>query len=458
MRLAGAVSLAVLATSGLSSVAISSLGQDIIRIDAFAGLDSRPAPGPGTNFLLVGTDGRDSITPQQKQLYHLGGAACHCTDTIMLAHLSADRSRLSIISIPPDTYVRLPNRTPGAGRRPGTHPARINVAYAEGGPSLTVRTVEQLTHVHIDHYLETDFTSFMQTVDALGGVPVCTDRPLHDPKSGLALPAGTTVLNGGRALEYVRARSVNGTLNFGRMEHQQRFIAQAIQRATSSGVLFDPDRLSRTADTALRSLRADKQLNSADLLNMAQTMRHFSPSSMEFAIVPVGNAHFRVPHVGTTVMWNKKAASKLFDAIRHDRPLTVHPHKRHAPQGIPVEVNPAMIRVEVMNGTDKPGLALRAAQALDATGFTAWAVTGVPQKVTHTVIVYDPRWDESVQSLATALPGSTLHAVKGQGPVMRVTVGTDYRSVRLVRPEDPTPWVDTTTGIAALAGDQLVCL
>src|SRR5690348_835671 len=93
MRLAGAVSLAVLTTSGLSNVAISSLGQSIVRIDTFAGLGGRPAPGPGTNFLLVGTDGRDNVTPQQKQLYHLGGTACHCTDTIMLVHLSADRSR-----------------------------------------------------------------------------------------------------------------------------------------------------------------------------------------------------------------------------------------------------------------------------------------------------------------------------------------------------------------------------
>ncbi|MCQ4085034.1 LCP family protein [Streptomyces sp. RB6PN25] len=471
MRLAGVVSLAVLTTSGLSNAAISSLGEHIARIDAFGGLDHRPPPDPGTTFLLVGTDGRDSITPAEKRLYHLGGWACHCTDTIMLAHLSADRSRLSVVSIPRDTYVRLPNRGPGDGRRPGTgtststststspgtHPARINAAYAEGGPSLTVRMVEQLTQVHIDHYLEMDFTSFMQTVDALGGVPVCTARPLHDPKSGLVLPAGTTVLGGGRALEYVRSRYVDGTSDFGRMERQQRFMAQVIQRATSSGVLLDPSRLARTVNTALASVRADKQLSSADLLNLAQAMRNFSPSSSEFTTVPVANAHFRVPHVGTTVTWNQKAASKLFDAVRHDHPLAVHHRKRHAPQGIPVDVDPATINVEVMNGTGRPGLALRTAEALHATGFSAWAVSGVPQKAARTVISYDPRWDDSMRSLATALPGSVLHAVKGQGPVMRVTVGSAYRSVRQVRTDDPTPWVDDSTGIAALTGDQVVC-
>lgn len=457
MRLAGAVSLAVLTTSGLSNAAIGSLGAHIARVDAFAGLGNRPAPDPGTNFLLVGTDGRDSITPQQKRLYHLGGAACHCTDTIMLAHLSDDRSRLSVISIPRDTYVRLPNRSPGGRLGPGTHPARINAAYAEGGPSLTVRSVEQLTNVHIDHYLEMDFTSFMQTVDALGGVPVCTARPLRDPQSGLVLPAGTTVLDGGRALEYVRARSVDGTSDFGRMERQQRFFAAVIQRTTSSGVLLDPGRLSRTVDTALRSVRADKQLGSADLLHLAQAMRGFSPGSAEFTTVPIGNARLRVPHVGTMVTWNGKAAAKLFDAIRHDRPIAVHHRGRHEPKGIPVTVDPAAIRVEVANGTGKPGLALRTAKALHATGFAAWAVSGAHQRTARTVIAYDPRWDESARSLATALPGATLRTVTGQGPVMKVTVGTDYRSVRRVRPADPAAWIDGTTGIAAFTGDELTC-
>jgi LCP family protein required for cell wall assembly len=167
-RMATALSVLVLGAGGVGHTIISRL-DDIGRIDPFRDIKNRPGDGRGMNVLLVGTDGRDRITPAEKATYHLGGAPCHCTDTVMILHVSADRSRVSVVSLPRDSYAVVPaHRDLVTGRERAAHPIKLNAAYAEGGPGLTVRTVEQMTHVKISHYVEVDFTSFMKTVDALG--------------------------------------------------------------------------------------------------------------------------------------------------------------------------------------------------------------------------------------------------------------------------------------------------
>src|SRR5439155_5305628 len=143
------------------------------------------------------------------------------------------------------------------GRPRPKHPVKLNAAYAEGGPNLTVRTVEHMTGVHIDHYLEVDFTSFMRSVDAVGGVEICTPRPLKDSFTGLDLPAGKTLLGGGQALQYVRSRHIDASADLGRMHRQQRFLASLIHKITSSGVLMNPIRFKDVAETMLESVRAD---------------------------------------------------------------------------------------------------------------------------------------------------------------------------------------------------------
>src|SRR5690606_8262963 len=127
---------------------------------------------------------------------------------------------------PRDSYAELPEHVDRTtGQRHGPHPVKLNAAYAEGGPALTVRTVEKMTNLKIDHYLEVDFTSFMRTVDVIGGVRICTAEPVKDSHTGLDLPAGTHTLSGGQALQYVRSRHVDGASDLGRMKRQQHFLA-----------------------------------------------------------------------------------------------------------------------------------------------------------------------------------------------------------------------------------------
>ncbi|WP_240965778.1 LCP family glycopolymer transferase [Streptomyces zingiberis] len=383
---------------------MAGLGSTIERVDPFTGLSGRPdrsrqdGSGEALTFLVVGTDGRDRITEEQRRRFRLGGEPCHCTDTILLVHLSADRRRADVVSIPRDTYVGLPldgeapdgrargearggtgggadrgqeagtergpagTTAPGPGSgadgpgpdsgeptagsdsgvgsgpgldagpgpgRTGTRAIKINSAYAEGGPRLTVRTVERLTGVRVDHYLEVDFAGFIRTVDHLGGVEVCTPVPLRDERSGLDLPAGTSRLGGGEALAYVRARHVDAEGDLGRMRRQQRFLAALVDRAARSGVLLNPVKLTGAAEALLGSVRADPGLGTAELIGLGRAMRGLTASASEFVTVPVADPDHRVPGIGSTVLWDAAAAEQIFAAMREDRPLPGAARRHH---------------------------------------------------------------------------------------------------------------------------------
>ncbi|MFB7516475.1 LCP family protein [Streptomyces sp. NPDC056144] len=464
MRMATALSVVVLAAGGIGHAVVTGLDTGITRVDPFKDMKNRPQAGHGMNVLVVGTDGRDRITQEEKEKYRLGGAPCHCTDTVMLVHISEDRERASVVSLPRDSYAEMPEHVDvNSGRKHRSHPVKLNAAYAEGGPGLTVRTVESMTGVKIDHYLEVDFTSFMRTVDAVGGVQICTTRPLKDSYTGLDLAAGTHDLDGGGALQYVRSRHIDGAADIGRMQRQQRFMAALIDRATSGGVLLNPVRFREMATAMLGSVRADEGFGTDQMLALAKAMRGFTPASSEFVSVPIGDMSFPVKGIGSTVKWDAAKAQKLFQALREDRPLAPAPAagaqkggaKSSAPKTLVVDVPPKTIRVQVHNGTRTDGLGRKVDDALRATGFdtTRTPMTGAGQEHARTVVEYDPRWDRSAKSLAAALPGSELRAVPGRGGTLRVIVGGDYRGVTPVRAEE----APRGGPFEAVTGDQVVC-
>ncbi|MFD9333434.1 LCP family protein [Streptomyces sp. NPDC060028] len=458
MRIAAGLSVVVLGSGAIGHAVMTGLDTGIERVDPFKDMKNRPQAGHGVNFLLVGTDGREKITAEEKREYRLGGAPCHCTDTIMLVHISADKERASVVSLPRDSYAEVPahqDLVTGKAHKP--HPVKLNAAYAEGGPNLTVRTVENMTRVKIDHYLEVDFTSFMKTVDAMGGVEICTAKTMRDANTGLDLLPGTHRLSGGQALQYVRSRHVDGASDIGRMQRQQRFIAALIHQSTSGGVLLNPVKFKELSSTLLGSVRADKGFGSEQMLALGQAMRDFTPSSSEFASVPIGDPSFPVKSIGSTVKWDEPKAAKLFEALRDDRPLApAAPGRPARPQSaVPVDVAPQQVRVQVENGTRIDGLGGRVDSALRATGFdtTGAPGNGASRDVKRTVITYDPRWDRSARTVSAALPGSELRAVAGQGRTVVVVAGADYTKVVAVRGEDPYQGGATSV----ITGDQVVC-
>ncbi|MFF3325484.1 LCP family protein [Streptomyces sp. NPDC002889] len=458
MRVATSLSVLVLGVGGIGHAVVTSVDDGIGRVDPFRDMKNRPEDTHGMNFLVVGTDGRDKITKEQKKKYRLGGAGCRCTDTIMLVHISEDRQRASVVSLPRDSYAEIPEHTDErTGRHHEPHPVKLNAAYSEGGPALTVRTVEHMTKVKIDHYLEIDFTSFMKTVDVVGGVEVCTARPLQDTYTGLNLAVGTHKLTGGQALQYVRSRHIDGAADLGRMQRQQRFLAALIHQATSRGVLLNPVKFQQVASTMLDSVRADKGFGTEQLVALGRAMQGFSPASSEFTSVPVGKIGHVVKGIGSTVKWDDKKSKKLFQLLRDDKPLAPHrPGPPGLPRATPVDVAPQQIRVQVYNGTTADGLGETVDRALRATGFNTTRRPlngGNGGKVTQrTYVTYDPRWDRSAKSLQAALPGCEMRAAKGQGPTLRVTAGTDFKAVRPVRAED-----QYQGEFGAVTGDQVVC-
>jgi hypothetical protein len=279
---------------------------------------------------------------------------------------------------------------------------------------------------------------------------------MKDSYTGLDLAPGSHLLKGGQALQYVRARHVDGASDLGRMKRQQRFLAALIERATSSGVLLNPMRFRDVTRAVLGSVRADEGFGTDELLDLGRAMRNFSPSSSEFTTVPIGQMNYQVKGIGSTLKWDPVKADRLFTSLRDDKPLAMDRPKQ-GPAAAPVEVDPRQIRVQVENGTETAGLAKRLDAALAATGFatTHRPVTAKEQGAAHTVISYDPRWDRSARSLAAALPGSELHPVKGRGPLLKVTVGADFQDTGKVRRVKAHDTAQTDQGV--VRGNEVVC-
>ncbi|MGW1927268.1 LytR C-terminal domain-containing protein, partial [Streptomyces massasporeus] len=168
---------------------------------------------------------------------------------------------------------------------------------------------------------------------------------------------------------------------------------------------------------------------------------------------------FPVKGIGSTVKWDAAKAQRLFQALREDRPLAASkpgaPSSAKAPKAVVVDVAPRTVRVQVYNGTRTDGLGRKVDDALRGTGFdtTRAPKTGTGKERARTLVEYDPRWDRSAKSLAAALPGAELRAVKGRGGTLRVTVGADYKGVTAVRSEE------TARGgpFEAVTGDRVVC-
>jgi LCP family protein required for cell wall assembly len=197
----------------------------------------------------------------------------------------------------------------------------FNQAFETGGAACTIRTVEKLTRIRIDHHVVVDFRGFKKMVDAVHGVRVCLRRPVHDTDAHLTLRAGPQTLRGEQALGYVRARKGLGNgSDTDRMERQQRFLGALAAKVQSSGVLLNPGRLYPLLDAATSSLTTDPGLaNLRGLYGLVRGVRKIPTGRIQFLTVPIrpypGNAN-RDQLVAD-------AAGKLFGRLRTDTPVGV---------------------------------------------------------------------------------------------------------------------------------------
>jgi LCP family protein required for cell wall assembly len=441
LAVAAAAAVLVLVVAGSGYALISWSSRSIERVDAFAGLADRPPPNaPGTTtFLLVGSDARTGMSEADMRRLHVGTAATtdgRRADTMLLVQVSAHHGTVQAVSLPRDSYVTIPAHTGTDGSQVPERRNKLNAAYAFGGPSLAVATIERTTGVHVDHYLEVDFLGFVRLVDAVGGVDVCTPVRLRDRKAGLRLPKGTTRVDGETGLAYVRARSLDARADLGRVERQQRFLAAMVHRATSSDVLLDPRALVRLLDAALSAVRADPGLTQQQLVELGTELRHVSGRDIAFRTVPIANPSYRTRNAGAVALWDKAAATELFTAMRED----TAPARDRTPRKARATIPPSQVRVQVYNAAGTPGLGSRVSDELAHRGFDVagpaqnWNRTGLAR----TTIRYDSRYTESIKTVAAAVPGARLESVRGLGRTLHVVVGTGYAGTRAVHVASPT--------------------
>lgn len=295
----------------LLAVAGAALGvwadSSLTRVTALTDYPERPGQGAGTTWLLVGSDGREGLTPQQQADLTTGGdLGASRTDTILLVHLpglGAD-TEATMVSIPRDSYVSIP----------GYGSDKINAAFSLGGPQLLAQTIEQATGLRLDHYAEIGFAGFAGLVDAVGGVELCPAEPIDDPLAGIAMPAGCQHVDGRSALGYVRSRATPRA-DLDRMAHQRQFMSTLVDRVASPAVLLNPLRWYLMARAASDTVTVNEGDHIWDLARLGWDLR----GDVTTITVPIGE--FTDNGSGSIVVWDVEAAERLFAALASDSPV-----------------------------------------------------------------------------------------------------------------------------------------
>jgi LCP family protein required for cell wall assembly len=336
--------IASIAIVGISAISWAGLGRitaAIPRVDAFAGLENRPKKeSSAVNYLIVGSDTREGLSREEIKRLRVGGtdvAAGKRSDTMLLIHISKKRDKAAIISIPRDSYALIPEHNNSQGKVIPAAYSKINSAYNWGGAPLLIETLEGMSDLRIDHYVELNFVGFVRMVDALGGVEICTKKDIDDPKSHLTLPAGTHVLDGVDSLKFVRTRVFDGLGDLGRMKRQQEFAGAMLRKATSAGVLLNPVKMVDFINSALDSVVTDEGLSQGDLLTLGKQLRNLSASNVRTLTIPLKYYNYNKNGVSAAVLWDPVLAPELFERIKNDEALIEE--VRPDPSSSPTTIN-----------------------------------------------------------------------------------------------------------------------
>lgn len=323
----------VIAAGGTAYWLYSRLDGNIKGVDIDKALgDDRPEklPTSGQNLLVLGSDSRAGA--ENKALGGGGGVSGARSDTAMVVHIPEGRSKAVAVSIPRDTLVTRPECTRADGSAmDSANRVMFNSVYSQVGPACVVKTVEKMSGIRIDHYLEINFAGFKDLVDAIGGVTVDVPQDIHDKASGLDLTAGPHKLNGTESLSYVRTRhGIGDGSDLGRIGLQQQFLLALLGEVRSQNLLGSPANTYRIANSATRSLTTDEGLASLkSLTEFARSMNGVDPGSMETIMLPV--AYDRADP--NRVVAAQPQAGTLWKALREDSAIPESAKKSPATGG-----------------------------------------------------------------------------------------------------------------------------
>ncbi|MGW2368661.1 LCP family protein [Streptomyces sp. NPDC001667] len=390
------------------------------------------------NILVLGSDSRN--TPENVAL---GGAREDAdrkplADVQMLVHVSADRSNMSVISVPRDTRTTIPKCTdPEDGKvYRETSSQIINTSLMNGGPGCTVATWEELTGIPIDHFMMIDFSGVVSMADAVGGVPVCVDNNVYDDKSGLRLTKGEHKVKGEQALQWLRTRhGFEDGSDIGRTHAQHMYMNAMVRQLKSGTKLSDPGQLTGLAESATKALTVDKDLGSVKkLYDLAEDLKQvpsgrITMTTMPWATDPQDPDAHVVPKAGD--------ADKLFSLVRNDIALDGKDKKKDPKPSPSVPAAPkGSVPVTVFNGTGTAAQPVATGRGSDIAaflvgkGFTKATADSTPRSQLDTTLSYakaSQRGDAEAVAKALGLPDSALR-MSTAVEELTLVIGADWRS------------------------------
>jgi LCP family protein required for cell wall assembly len=350
-------------------------------------LGNRPPKLNGAlNLLLIGSDSRAGT----------GGRYGHDvygsrSDTAMLLHISPTHQRAIVLSFPRDSMVPVYACSPDGHGHSGQTAVpgqleQLNATFSAGGAPCLWKTLEQQTHIRIDHFLEVNFLSFQKIVNDIGGVPVCLPYAINDWRSHLRLPAGRHIIRGAQALAFVRVRHIGLGSDLQRIQRQQVFLASAVKQVKSSGVLNSPTGLLHLVHDVASSITTDIT-NPTTLLAIANSTKGLNTKALRFISAPVRDYP---PNPLAWVEWQQPQADELFSAIAHDNHVPQTPKSGATAKATPPPtVSPSKVQLEVLNGSGTQGVASVTASQLTSRGFVVTGTGNAPSYTyTKSVIEY----------------------------------------------------------------------
>ncbi|MEV7218005.1 LCP family protein [Kitasatospora cineracea] len=432
---AGSLGLVLVAGCGGAYYVYQHFNNNISSVKVEVGEESeRPQATDALNILVIGTDSRVGLGRE----YGDEGSAGHA-DTTLLFHISKDRSNATVLSIPRDLMVPIPDCKAGDKSIPGQARAMFNTSLGQDGrdPGCTWKTVEKLTGVRINHFMMVNFEAVKTLSTAVGGVEVCASTDINDPYSHLKMTAGRHVVQGEEALAFVRTRhavGLGGDLT--RIPLQQQFISSMIRKMKSSDTLTNPAKLWDLADAATKALTVDDGIGSVNKLkDLALDISRVDTKNITFTTVPVIDD----PADNNRLVLKPNDAQQLFAMIAADRSLTDVPQQETAPaepaapaSSAPAapQVDAAGVKVTVRNGSGASGQAGKAATALQGKGFALAVAGNNADPAAASAVTYPAGHEDEAQAVAAALglpatavqPGSRLGAKDG----VVVVLGKDF--------------------------------
>jgi LCP family protein required for cell wall assembly len=429
--------LAILATLTITFVSLTAYAayrnvyDSIHHVTVTSGeLGKRPPKLDGSqNILIIGSDSRSGTHGKYGR-----GIQGSRSDTSMLLHIPPTHTGAIVISFPRDTMVPIYSCQgdgqghPGQQAQPGGV-EQLNWTFSNGGAACLWRTLEQVTRIHIDHFVQVDFSGFKSIVNDVGGVPVCLPFAIRDPASKLNLPAGKSVVHGDQALAFVRERHIGLGSDLQRINRQQIFLASLAQKIKQSSSLSDPTKLYNMVHDIASALTTDSGLSLTDMYAIANSLKGLSTKALQFIMAPV------VPYPAnpaSQVEFSQPSADRLFRAIARDNHILKTARRAAHAQTQPLPtVKPGKVQLQVLNGTNVAGLAATTASQLTARGFNVAGTGNATGAASSTVIEYASAAQlPQVNTLQEEIPGAQIKQVPSlKGSTLSLVLGNGFKGV-----------------------------